>query len=291
MVKRALCVGINDYPIRGMDLKGCVNDAQDWARALRDHYDFAAGDISVVLNGDATKRRMMTRLKTLVRNAKRGDVLVFTNSSHGTYLPDEDGDEDRFDEALCPWDCDDRLIVDDELRDVFDNLPAGVRLTFISDSCHSGSVTRALPPWATPTDKRRVRFLNPRLLGLPEAAHARDQRAKSRRRTTRPESAMKEILVSGCRDTQYSYDAKIGTHYHGAMTYQRVAGVASERMGHDVRELGTGHQSAAEGRRLRPEPAVGGQGHGQDAARVPMSRPKPKARGRRGPSGPLSGQT
>ena len=41
MAKRALCVGINDYPIRGMDLKGCVNDAQDWARALRDHYDFA----------------------------------------------------------------------------------------------------------------------------------------------------------------------------------------------------------------------------------------------------------
>ena len=222
MVKRALCVGINDYPIRGMDLKGCVNDAQDWARALRDHYDFAAGDISVVLNGDATKRRMMTRLKTLVRNAKRGDVLVFTNSSHGTYLPDEDGDEDRFDEALCPWDCDDRLIVDDELRDVFDNLPAGVRLTVISDSCHSGSVTRALPPWATPTDKRRVRFLNLRLLGLPEAARARDQRAKSRRRTARPESAMKEILVSGCRDTQYSYDAKIGTHYHGAMTYSAL---------------------------------------------------------------------
>ena len=27
MVSRALCVGINDYPIRGMDLKGCVNDA------------------------------------------------------------------------------------------------------------------------------------------------------------------------------------------------------------------------------------------------------------------------
>ena len=214
----------------------------------------------------------MTRLKTLVRNAQRGDVLVFTNSSHGTYLADEDGDEDRFDEALCPWDCDDRLIVDDELRDVFDNLPAGVRLTFVTDSCHSGSVTRALPPWATPADKRRVRFLNPRLLGLPEAARARDQRAKSRRRTTRPESAMKEILVSGCRDTQYSYDAKIGTHYHGAMTYNALQALQGERLGHDVREVGAGHQPAAEGRRLRPEPAARRQGDRQDEARVPMSR-------------------
>ena len=96
-------------------------------------------------------------------------MLVFTNSSHGTYLADEDGDEPRFDEAMCPWDCDDRLLVDDELRDLFDDLPAGVRGTIVSDSCHSGSVTRALPPEFGPTpDNRRVRFLNPRRLGLPE---------------------------------------------------------------------------------------------------------------------------
>ena len=57
MVSRALCVGINDYPIRGMDLKGCVNDAKAWAAALTDHYDFATGDVTLLLDGDATKRR------------------------------------------------------------------------------------------------------------------------------------------------------------------------------------------------------------------------------------------
>ncbi len=222
MSNKALCVGINDYPIRGMDLKGCVNDAKAWAAALTEHFDFATGDVRVLLDGDATKRSIMAKLKTLVRNASKGDVLVFTNSSHGTYLADEDGDEDRFDEALCPWDCDDRLIVDDELREVFDALPAGVRFTFVSDSCHSGSVTRAMPPWAVP-DKRRVRFLNPRLLGLPEARGPRDQRSRSTRTTTRPESKMKEILVSGCRASQYSYDAKIGNRYHGAMTFNALA--------------------------------------------------------------------
>ena len=31
MGKKALCIGINDYPGTGMDLRGCVNDADDWA--------------------------------------------------------------------------------------------------------------------------------------------------------------------------------------------------------------------------------------------------------------------
>jgi len=34
MTKRALCIGINDYPGTDFDLSGCVNDAHDWAQAL-----------------------------------------------------------------------------------------------------------------------------------------------------------------------------------------------------------------------------------------------------------------
>ena len=75
-------------------------------------------------------------------------MLVFTNSSHGTYLADTDGDEDRFDEAMCPWDCDDRLIVDDELRALFDELPAGVR-------CTSSRIRATRAP--SPVRCRRVR--------------------------------------------------------------------------------------------------------------------------------------
>ena len=34
MSKRALCMGINNYPGTHMDLSGCVNDARDWAAEL-----------------------------------------------------------------------------------------------------------------------------------------------------------------------------------------------------------------------------------------------------------------
>ena len=34
MAKKALCIGINDYPGTQSDLSGCVNDAHDWENVL-----------------------------------------------------------------------------------------------------------------------------------------------------------------------------------------------------------------------------------------------------------------
>lgn len=219
-MKKALCVGINDYPIAGLDLKGCVNDAKAWAAVLRSKYDFAKTDVKVLLDQKATHDRMVKEVKALLAGAAAGDVLVFTNSSHGTYLADTSTDSeevDRYDEAMCPWDCKQKLLVDDELRELFAGLKRGVRLTIVSDSCHSGSVTRAVVPGLTPDD-RRVRFLNPKKLGKRAIEDVR-QRATSSRLTKHPEAEMNELLISGCRADQYSYDAKIDGKYQGAMSH------------------------------------------------------------------------
>jgi metacaspase-1 len=148
-------------------------------------------------------------------------VLVFTNSSHGSYIADTTGDEPMYDEILCPYDVDANPLTDDELRELFTGLPKGVSLTIISDSCHSGTVTRAsvsenLPGIRVPDD-RRVRFLSPALRGQPVLDNPWSARPK--RQVKHPESKMKEILISGCTDKEYSYDALIGGVYHGAMTY------------------------------------------------------------------------
>ena len=106
MTKKALCVGINDYPIAGMDLKGCVNDAKAWSALLRKQYDFTSADVRVLLDKAATHEHVTDGLKALLAGARSGDVLVFTNSSHGTYVADDGRDEaDRYDEAMCPYDC------------------------------------------------------------------------------------------------------------------------------------------------------------------------------------------
>lgn len=215
-MKRALCVGINDYPVRGADLKGCVNDANAWSAVLVEHYGFEPANVVELLNAQATKKRILGGIDRLLAGAKKGDVLVFTNSSHGTYVADDNGDESRYDEAMCPYDMKRNLIVDDELRERFSSLPAGVRLTVISDSCFSGSVTRG-DALETPDDRRR-RFINPSVLGRREIASVR-RKAVPRSIEKYPEGKMREVLVSGCRDNQYSYDARFGSVYHGAMSY------------------------------------------------------------------------
>jgi metacaspase-1 len=229
VTKRALCVGINDYPVDGADLRGCVNDANEWATLLTEHYDFTTSDVRVMSDAEATKANIMAGLKDLLAGATEGDVLVFTNSSHGSYLPDQSTDEaDSYDETLCPYDIDENMILDDELREVFSGIPDGVNLTMISDSCHSGSVTRValsdiLPGFRT-EDDRRIRFLNPALV--------RDMRilqnpieATPKRHETRPESEMKEILLTGCTDREVSYDAQIEGDYHGAMSYHALKAI------------------------------------------------------------------
>jgi hypothetical protein len=199
MSKKAFCVGINDYPYDGSDLNGCVNDAKAWAELLVSHYDFAQTDVKLLLDSEATKSKIVAGLKDLLAGAAEGDVLVFTNSSHGTYIADTSGDEPMYDEAICPYDCADNLLVDDDLRELFVNVPKGVHLTTISDSCFSGTVTRAavseaIPGLKTPDD-RRVRFLNPGLRGDPILENP--WKATPKRISKYPASRMKEILLSG----------------------------------------------------------------------------------------------
>ena len=219
MTKKALCVGINDYPFgEANDLKGCVNDAKDWSNLLRNHFDFT--DVKQLLDSEATKANILAGLKGLLANASDGDVLVFTNASHGTYIADKDKDEPKFDEAICPYDTDSNLLVDDELRNLFLNIPKGVRLTVISDSCHSGSVTRVKE-----SEYRRNRQLNPALLNNPVLSGEEMKQAQQNARAQKekyPESGMNEILLSGCKSNQTSADAHIANDYHGAMSYYAI---------------------------------------------------------------------
>jgi hypothetical protein len=220
-------VGINDYPYEGSDLHGCVNDARAWADLLIGHFGFAADDVVLLLDTAATKRDVMAALDALVAGAEPGDVLVFTNSSHGTYIPDTSGDEARYDQALCPYDCAEHVIVDDELRALFAQLPDGVHLTVISDSCFSGTVTRAaigeLIPGLPLPEGARVRFLSPALRD--ERTLANPWQAVPKSREKYPESEMREVLLSGCSEREYSYDALIDGVYHGAMTYHALKAI------------------------------------------------------------------
>jgi hypothetical protein len=225
--RRALCVGINLYPLGGgaSNLKGCVNDSNAWANLFAARFGFSREDIKLLLDSEATRKNILEALRDLVARSKSGDLIVFQNSSHGSYVADTTGDEETYDEILCPYDITDNHILDDELRDIVAELPKGVRMSVILDNCFSGTGTR-VAPIPTPDD-RRVRFLDPSLRGLPVL---RDFAAAKPRSAERyPMSEMREVLLTGCSDKEFSYDANIDGTYHGAMTFCAIRAIERAR--------------------------------------------------------------
>jgi len=93
MAKKALLVGINRYKIPGADLRGCVNDVKNLRVVLTAYYGFAGKDIKTLTDYAATTKAMRNAVATLVKGAKKGDVLLFHYSGHGANVPDKNGDD------------------------------------------------------------------------------------------------------------------------------------------------------------------------------------------------------
>jgi hypothetical protein len=236
--KKALLIGINQYKIPGANLRGCVNDVKNMQAVLTQYYGFAAGDMTVLTDYDATKKAMQAGIVKLLKGAKKGDVRVLHYSGHGANVPDKNGDEaDHRDEILCPTDLDwyDPLL-DDWLRTTFDKLADGVNLTVVMDCCHSGSNTRFLYQPDAPSIPR---FLpcpldlmaaesGRRLIGKTRSTLRVSTLAK-RRKSDIVNVDIPEVLIAGCRDTQTSADAYIKGTYNGALTYNLVAAIKAAR--------------------------------------------------------------
>jgi len=221
MARYGLCIGINNYPGTGSDLSGCVNDANDWAKALKKR----GFTVDLLLDRKANGKSMRNAILDIVSRATSGDTVFIQYSGHGTYIPDVDGDEsDGTDECLCPWDLmSNGPITDDWLFEAFTAKARGVKLIVASDSCHSGTVARFAPITTPPTMRgrsaplRTVRFLPPAtFLSKREASKLGISTAL--RRST-PPGRHGGLLMAGCQDAEYSYDAWFNGRANGAFTY------------------------------------------------------------------------
>lgn len=201
-MKKAFCVGINNYPGTSNDLQGCVNDANDWSELLQG-FGFT---VDVLLDSQATRQNVKVALQELVTNAAAGDVVVFTYSGHGTQVPDISDDEgDVYDEAIYVYD---GTILDDDFRNIIKSINPEALLVVICDSCFSGTVTRAAA----------IEIARPRYISLGVKPGS-----KRRQRFLYPEEEMMELLISGCSDSEYSYDAVINGRFNGAMSAMAIS--------------------------------------------------------------------
>ena len=259
--RRALLVGVNDYPAlqERFQLRGCENDVRLMAGLLTTKFGFAPADVKLLLSREATRDGIAAAFRThLLEPAQPGDVLFFQFSGHGSQVADQDGDEeDGLDETLVPCDVGpesvDRQITDDQIARWLTELhEKGVRdVTFVVDACHSGTITKDL---LLDTDLSRPRYVDAMdLTGQPVLPKETSAEAGER---AAQEAPAEVVVISGCKADQQSNDARFGGTYYGALTYFLHAALQNASPNVTYAEL---LRRAAPGARAVPNPdaAVG----------------------------------
>ncbi|HEV8607361.1 MAG TPA: caspase family protein [Tepidisphaeraceae bacterium] len=164
--KRALLIGINEYPDPANRLDGCVNDVFRISAALQES-GFAPEDIRTVFDDRATAAGILERLHWLLDGVCPDDIRFLYYSGHGAQMPAY-GARDRVDhvnECLVPYDFDwtpEHAIMDTQFYDFYSQLPYKSHFIAAFDCCHSGGMTRSSAHKVrgiTPPDDVRHRML------------------------------------------------------------------------------------------------------------------------------------
>jgi hypothetical protein len=229
--------GVSGAAYGGWDgpLAACEFDANDMAAIAKTQ----GMKSTLLLTKKANRAAMLGAMRDATKTLVSGDFFFMTYSGHGGQVPDVNGDEDdKKDETWCLYD---GQLIDDELYFELGKFKAGVRILVLSDSCHSGTVTREaiFPPATIPTQRPK---------NMPDAVAMRTYRehqafydklqmdvAKAAGKpVVDPDNALAQvaasgrlsaiaskfdaslILISGCQDNQTSMDGE----HNGAFTEQ-----------------------------------------------------------------------
>ena len=214
-------------------LAACELDANDMAAIAK-----AKGmAVSKLLTKAGTRKAVLAGIRGAAAKLGKGDLFFLSYSGHGGQVADVSGDEpDKQDETWCLYD---GQLIDDELYFELGKFAAGVRILVLSDSCHSGTVTRARPVPPPPGMRSK---LMPAEVGLRvyqqhQAFYDKLQnevaKAAGKAAITDPDAVLSTLavqgprigaiaktfnaaalLISGCQDNQVSLD---GDH-NGAFT-------------------------------------------------------------------------
>ena len=212
----ALAIGLNSVNPKHYEgwsgpLNACEADASDMTAIARSR----KFTVQTLMTKKATRAAVLGALARAARTLKSGDIFLLSYSGHGGQVPDRNDDEpDHQDETWCLYDGE---LIDDELYTALGKFARGVRVFVLSDSCHSGSVTKAayyaaraaagVDPLAR-TSEVRYRAM-PREVALRTyRAHRAmyDKLQKAVKPNAEDSIRASTILISGCQDNQLSQD-------------------------------------------------------------------------------------
>ncbi|NWG26262.1 MAG: caspase family protein [Pseudorhodoplanes sp.] len=226
----SLHIGLNELdPNHYAGWRGKLNACEADARDMQDIAQACGYEHHILLTPQATRAALTSFLANAAASLRAGDILLLTYSGHGGQLPDLNGDEpDDVDETWCMYD---GQISDDELYSHYGRFAPGVRVLVLSDSCHSGSVTKQVVNWALLSlpVMASIEFrpltegsITPKYLPPEVALHTYNSNRKFYDELLRSAQAEKAAdgtvkacvrLISGCQDNQYSLDGTFNSAF------------------------------------------------------------------------------
>jgi len=213
-------VGLNSVDARHYNgwsgnLQACEADARDMHRIAQSK-GFKS---TLLLTKEANAEAVTAAIRAAAESLGSGDLCFISYSGHGGQVPDKNFDEagDESDKKDETWVLYDRQLIDDELFTLWGRFQPGVRIFVLSDSCHSGSVTRDIFDAAIPhvVAHDMVDTPTPRTKNLPRdterATYEENKQLYDRLQEANPSGDSVElgatvILISGCQDNQLSLD-------------------------------------------------------------------------------------
>lgn len=191
----------NNFVGTSSELAGCVNDAKDTAAEFKPWL----ASSKVIVNTKADHAGIFKEGRKFLDRLEPGDLGIISNSSHGT----REKIGGKWHEAIVTDGFD--LIYDVEFDALLSDRAPGSFLAVFSDSCFSGG----LPRGGTFSQLREQIPQRGKRKTIPLA------RCQSHKLLDRSAQRALEnvIYFSGCKDTEYSYDATFDGRPNGAMTY------------------------------------------------------------------------
>jgi hypothetical protein len=220
----AIVVGVDSYS-HITPLHGAVNDAEMMAGSLR---SAGAFEVKLLVNEQATRLNIMDGFHQLVAMAKPNDWVVFSYAGHGWQEPEQtkpfrhpDGKNNAIlltgFEPVAPGA--NERIRDFEIAEMLAEVPPDVRVLFIADACHSGTLTREVDPRAKGLTYRNTPYgpiVNDELPPEPkDTALTTDEQPNV-------------VFAAAALDTETAPELVIGGKSHGALSWYVAKAIDGE---------------------------------------------------------------
>lgn len=189
----SLLIGINYRHTRN-ELQNCIHDIEHMMEqllkpklGLKQSQMIVMSDYKYGSDLYPTKRNILKQFENFVVRANQTKEAFLHYSGHGSYTWDSSGDElDRKDEVLCPVDCATNGMISDDVvfEQLVKKLHPDVKLTAVTDCCHSGTIMDLPYRWFS------------------DGNYSVEQKLSSEEKQSLPNI----VMLSGCDDTQTSSD-------------------------------------------------------------------------------------